>query len=87
MLWIIRPYAHEKKREQGDTHPYQHGKGYGMCDRHPNTMRVSLPSPKSMPVTNIMSRMMNTNAAILQASHSRAVGVTVLRVSSITCRT
>ena len=21
MLWIIRPYAHEKKREQGDTHP------------------------------------------------------------------
>ena len=58
-----------------------------MVDCHPNTMRISLPSPKSMPATNSMSRITKLNAAILHASHSRAVGVTVLRSSSNTWRT
>lgn len=71
MLRVVRPYAHEKKRGQGDEHPYQQGEGHGMRDRHPNTMSVSLPNPRSMPAANSMSGMTNTNAAILQASHSR----------------
>lgn len=57
-----------------------------MCYRHPNTMSVSSPNPRSMPAANIMGGMTNTNEVMLQAGHSRAAGVAVLRSSSTICR-